>query len=326
MDGFLSDTSSESNLSDTIISSSTVEGESSLFSQAELSTLEEDSTPRNIEVHVGYRPSSSPRHKRHSKPSNNITIRRDNRAVNALSLPIFSVYNMRSIWSKLNSLASDMDDRDTDISILSEVWEKKENARHQAKIEELFELKNTKYFSTARPGAKRGGGAAITARGNQFHVSKLNIEIPKPLEVVWGLMRPKVVFGGISKIVVCSFYSPPSSRKKSALIEHLSITINKLKVIHPNANFIIAGDKNDLNEKQITTISPAFRQIVLKPTRKNKTLTVVITDLHRYYQEPIIIPPVSVDEGSTGSPKNQEEHYYPSEKTNIFGAFWSKHS
>ena len=56
----------------------------------------------------------------------------------ALSLPIFSVYNMRSIWSKLNSLASDMDDRDTDISILSEVWEKKENVRHQAKIEELL--------------------------------------------------------------------------------------------------------------------------------------------------------------------------------------------
>ena len=79
-----------------------------------------------------------------------------------------------------------------------------------------------------------------------------------------------------------------------------------MKVIHPKANFIIAGDKNDLNEKEIITISPAFRQIVLKPTRKNKILTVVITDLHNYYQEPIIIPPVSVDEGSTGSPSDHQ--------------------
>ena len=106
---------------------------------------------------------------------------------------------MRSIWSKLSSLAEDMDERETDLSILSEVWEKKENKKHQQRIEELFEMKDTKYFSTARPGAKRGGGAAITTKGNKFHVSKLNIEIPQPLEVVWGLMRPKVVFGGISK-------------------------------------------------------------------------------------------------------------------------------
>ena len=75
---------------------------------------------------------------------------------------------------------------------------KKENAKHQAKIEEIFEMKDTKYFSTTRPGVKRGGGAAITARGNKFYISKLNIEIPKPLEIVWALLRPRVIIGGVS--------------------------------------------------------------------------------------------------------------------------------
>ena len=167
-------------------------------------------------------------------------------------------------------------------------------------------MKDTKYFSTARPGVKRGGGAAITARGNKFYISKLNIEIPKPLEIVWALLRPKVIIGGVSKIVICSFYSPPNSRKKSALIDHMMITINKLKILHPKASFIIAGDKNDLNEHEILSISPSFRQIVLKPTRKNKTLTVVITDLHRFFQEPIIIPPVPVDVGATGVPSDHQ--------------------
>ena len=71
----------------------------------------------------------------------------------------------------------------------------------------MFEMKGTKYFSTARPGTKRGGGAVIAANGSKFHVSKLNIDIPKPLEVVWGLLRPKLVLGGVSKIIICSFYS-----------------------------------------------------------------------------------------------------------------------
>ena len=71
-----------------------------------------------------------------------------------------------------------MEERCVDFAILSEVWEKKENPNHQAKLEELFEMKNTKYFSTARPGTKRGGGAAIAARETKFSISKLNIDIP----------------------------------------------------------------------------------------------------------------------------------------------------
>ena len=208
--------------------------EESWFSQLE-STIrqEENSPPQYIPVHISSRyPKVKPLQTQHSrkKNSNNITIKRDNRLFEALSLPVFSVYNMRSIWSKLSSLAEDMDERNTDLSILSEVWEKKENLKHQSKLEELFEMKDTRYFSTARPGTKRGGGAAITAKGNKFYVSKLNIEIPKPLEIVWGMLRPKIIFGGVSKIIICSFYSPPNSRKKSALIDHMAVTINKLKI------------------------------------------------------------------------------------------------
>ena len=237
---------------------------------------------------------------------NNITVRRDNRLLEALSLPTFSVYNMRSIWSKLDSLAQDMEERDVDIAILTEVWEKKENLKHKSKIEELLEMKETKYISTARPGAKRGGGAAIAAKESRFNLSKLNIDIPKPLEVVWGLLRPKFPLGDIRKIIICSFYSPPKSRKKSALIDHITVTYNKLKTIHPNAAVIIAGDKNDLDVSDVLTINPSLKQTVLKPTRKNKILDIVITDLHRFYQEPIIVQPVPVDEGALGVPSDHD--------------------
>ena len=71
-----------------------------------------------------------------------------------------------------------MEERESDAVFLTEVWEKLENKKHQSKLEEMLELNGIKYISTPRPGAQRGGGAAI--------VSKLNIASPKSVEVVWG--------------------------------------------------------------------------------------------------------------------------------------------
>jgi len=51
----------------------------------------------------------------------------------------------------------------------------------------------------------------------------LNVIIPASLEVVWGLIRPKQITGPISQIIVCAFYCPPKSKKKTKLVEHISI-------------------------------------------------------------------------------------------------------
>ena len=56
------------------------------------------------------------------------------------SIPIISVYNARSLFPKINSLATDMHERKTDVTFISEIWEKLEKKKHQQKIEELFEL------------------------------------------------------------------------------------------------------------------------------------------------------------------------------------------
>ena len=221
-------------------------------------------------------------------------------------MPATLVYNMRSIWSKLNKFSEDMIDRAGDICFLSEVWEKSENKKHQAKIEEILEMRGILYISTPRPGAKRGGGAGIAFNLNQnlFTLSKLNIDIPKPLEVVWGLLRPIEQTGDIKKIILCSFYSPPNSRKNNLLIDHISVTWNMLKMQHPNAGTLISGDKNNLDEKKILALDPKFSQIVSRNTRKNKILSIIITDLQSYFHEPKIIPPVPVDVQGKGVPSD----------------------
>ena len=201
---------------------------------------------------------------------------------------------------KFFNFGTDMEDRSCSLSFLTEIWQKTENKKHQFKIEELFELKGLKYISTPRPGTRRGGGAAIVANTEKFLISKLNVAIPNNLEIVWGLVRPKVVTGKITKIIVCCFYCPPKSKKKSSLIEHMTLTLQSLRTTHPKAAAVISGDRNDLSIARLLTVDPALKQIVHKETRGSSILTVVLTDLEVYYEEPVIVNPIAIDNPSKG--------------------------
>ena len=47
-----------------------------------------------------------------------------------------------------------------------------------------------------------------------------------------------------------------------------------------------------------------FQEIVTKPTRKDKILSVIITDLHQYYDEPEIRRPINPDVLGKGVPSD----------------------
>ena len=211
---------------------------------------------------------------------------------------------MRALFSKIDNFARDMEERESDLSFLTEVWEKSENKKHQFKLEELLELRGIKYISTPRPGAQRGGGAAIAVRLDKFHISKLNIPLPRSVEVVWGLLKPKVVVGNISTIIVCCFYSPPRSRKNRVLIDHLTVTLQTLLNTHPNAGVIISGDRNSIEISSLLSIDPSLRQTVRQATRGLNILDVVVTNLARYFNEPVIIPPIVPDRPGHGVPSD----------------------
>ena len=202
-----------------------------------------------------------------------------------------------------------MVERESDLSFATEVWEKLENKKHQIRLEELFEVKGIKYISTPRPGAKRGGGSAIAARLDRFTLSKLNISLPKGVEAVWGLLRPKFVTGMISVIIVCCFYSPPRSRKNTVMIDHLTVTLQSLLKTYPDAGVIISGDRNSMEISSLLSIDPTLRQIVTQPTRGRNILDVIITNLARYYQEPAIVPPLAPDKPGHGVPSDHSGVY-----------------
>ena len=130
------------------------------------------------------------------------------------------------------------------------------------------------------------------------------VVVPRALEVCWGILRPTKATSNPLKIILCCFYSPPNSKQKSALIDHIQLEYNRLVKEHPNAFAVITGDKNDLNAKKILKINPRFKQIVDVPTRKAKTLDVVFSDIWNMFEKPTTIPPIAPDKDDIGSPSD----------------------
>ena len=261
-----------------------------------------------IETIVGNRPFVHHYQKYHRLPCRK-TLRRDNRGELALHLPNLAVYNHRSIWKKLNNFCLEFAELNLGFAFHSEVWEKKESKKHQYKIEEMFQMKGITYISTPRPN-RRGGGSAITCDDRNYYIKEIKVPNPNNLEVTFATARPKSTQSPQFTIILCAVYSPPRSRKKSKLIDFISNTYNYLKSSkYPSAFFALGGDINDLKIDLLLNISPSFRQIVTQPTRGNKILSVIVTDLWEYYQCPEILPPLKPDIEGCGKPSDHSAPY-----------------
>ena len=90
---------------------------------ANISKSESEEFVNPIPVHIGYRPAKIIYER---PPKTWRTLRRDNKTIQALTLPKVANYNMRSLFPKIGNFSLDMRERTTDIAFLTEVWEKRE--------------------------------------------------------------------------------------------------------------------------------------------------------------------------------------------------------
>ena len=222
------------------------------------------------------------------------------RVRNSKTMPVIAVANARSLQPKLKSTIEKIENEEIDILFVNEVWEKtgKKNKHFQGKVEEMTELHGLKYISSgARPSGKRGGGTGIITNLRKFSLDKLDVHVPHNLEVKWGIVRPKESQRGAiyKEVLVCSFYSPPSSKKNKKLTDHLVTTTHALLAKYPNAAVILAGDKNDLPLSPILQCLPKFVQIVNQPTHGNKIIDVIIMNCAEMYSVPQNTPPLLPD-------------------------------
>ena len=224
----------------------------------------------------------------------------------AAHLPTVATYNMRSLFPKVGNVTTDILERGITVGFFSEIWEKSENKAHKLKIETMMEMEGLKYISTPRP---RGwGGAAIIANQEKFNLEKLNICIPHNLEVVWGLLKSKSEDAKFKNIILCSYYSPPRSRKNQKLTDHLVTTLHMLSAQYPDAPIIMGADKNTMDIKPLLNCGLRLKQVVDIGTRNGVILDIILMNIPQYYNSPIIVPPVPCDNPDDGVPS---DHWVP---------------
>ena len=117
------------------------ENEEIICDESEDNTDADTEPANNIPIMVGFRPSPIIQDTRTPVRT---TIKRNNKLIDALSAPKLSLFNVRSAWSKWNSIADSIETRSTDLCVLTEVWERLENKKHQKAIESVLELKGIK--------------------------------------------------------------------------------------------------------------------------------------------------------------------------------------
>ena len=222
----------------------------------------------------------------------------------ALNLPTVATYNARSLFPKLENFKTDMIERAISVSFVCEIWEKSESKEHISQIESMLELHGLKYISTSRPKTTKGGGAAIVVNLEKYSIEKLDVNIPNNLDVVWGLLKPKFGPCKFKKIIVCSFYSPPKSRKNTKLADHLVGTLHMLNTKYPDSGIILGADKNSMDITPLLNCGLKLKQTVDQWTINGKTLDVLIMNLSMFYNSPIIAPPLHPDDPLKGKPSD----------------------
>ena len=96
-----------------------------------------------------------------------------------------------------------------------------------ATLKELFTLKSHQIESFKRPKPKKdkqpGGGCAIFYSEERFHRIEHYVHVPKGVETCWIILKPKSLKKTevIKQIAICSVYVCPTSKYKTATVDHI---------------------------------------------------------------------------------------------------------
>jgi hypothetical protein len=196
--------------------------------------------------------------------------------------------NARSILNKKEELEVIISQCSPDVITITETW-----------LSDIVpdEVVNIPKFSLVRKDRPvgRGGGVQVYIRENITYKLRLDLSNDQ-YECVWIVLRPVWLPRSNSRIAIACVYIPPSVNMETvnSFCDYFCYCYDKLKSESPCTAIIAAGDFNpDSNVLNIRTITRQchIKQIVKIPTRGNAVLDLIITDIHKFYEDPEILPP-----------------------------------
>ena len=288
---------------------SLISSESESSYQEHVLTNRSQESANHIPVHISANRSEvfrSPELNDRGKPVR-ATLRRDNRIIQSINLPVVININPRSIYNKCEEFSLLIEQYGASVICMSESFE-----RENMPLQQLLDLEDYEIISMVKRRDFKGGNPAILIKKDKFIIKKIcpdPVSVPVGVEAIWAIISPRTNnTKKFKNIAICSlYYRGPKSTKKQELFDHIAQTYHFLSAKYgTNMEYIIAGDTNRLNLTPILNLSPRLVQVVKVPTRLNPDVTLdpIITTLSNYYAAPVTKPPINPDEGTTGKPSD----------------------
>jgi hypothetical protein len=89
--------------------------------------------------------------------------------------------------------------------------------------------------------------------------------------------------------------STNSRQQCLARLPYFHATVDNLLLDHPNAGIMILGDFNHFDYKTLCRHS-FLKQTVKKPTQQSAILDLILTNMHKWYNEPEILPAIGLSD------------------------------
>ena len=232
-----------------------------------------------------------------------------------LCVPLCVVTNPRSCYNKIDNLCAFLSQIGPDLCILSEHWGRKkplEETLRKAHFKILEYSRGTskvpyKCKKEATPKTNpTGGGVAIIYNEENFHVEKVEIDIPEGVEATWAILTPQVNEPRKYKnILVGAVYIAPRTEYKQETIQHIIEVMQCMQArFDDQLGHIVTGDFNKTDITDILDSDGSLMQVCSVATRDTAVLEYVITNMATLFHPPTTLPPLKQDENKNGKPSD----------------------
>ncbi|XP_065577546.1 uncharacterized protein LOC136038402 [Artemia franciscana] len=209
------------------------------------------------------------------------------------SFPRILLANVRSLVNKMEELQIILGKNQIDIACPTETWSATEDSCSIPNYDSHFKPRLDKDGIPL----SHGGGVAFFCKctlPNRI-LSFSEIENNSKTEVLWLWTRPKNLPKDVSCMIFCIIYYPPRSGFKKELTAYLQLYTDRIRHKYPYAAITLCGDFNELDQKWLSA-ALSLDQVVKSPTRSDKTLDLIFTNVEDYYSAPKIAPPLGASD------------------------------
>lgn len=249
-------------------------------------------------------------HGRVTRTINNLTKinlasrKKDN--ANLQFVPSIGLSNVMSLAPKIDEVKIFLAKQNLDLLCITETWLK------DSITDSVIDINNYDVFRKDRTSSQHGGVCAYIK--DSIKSTRLQeLEDPNGCEALWIKLSPTRLPRGYSCLIVGVIYHPPSANDE-LLMDYLLNTLSNIECEFPNAGLLITGDFNRADTKQL---KDQFRlsQTVNFPTRGERTLDLILTNLGRFYVTPQRFSPFGLSDHCTVlmCPKQRDKDH-PSSK------------